>query len=38
MDRRLLDAVRRDPGKINFDPTRRAQLMRRYGLIVNRES
>lgn len=32
MDRRLLDAVKRDPEKINFDPARRAELMRRYGI------
>lgn len=32
MDRRLLNAVGNDPTKINFDPARRAQLMRRHGL------
>ena len=38
MDRRLLDAVRRDPEKINFDPARREQLMRSYGLMTNRQN
>ena len=32
MNRRLLDAVRRDPGRINFQPGKREDLMRRYGL------
>lgn len=32
MDRRLLDAVNHDPARINFDPKRRAALMRRHGL------
>lgn len=32
MDRRLLTAVHHDPARINFDPKRRAALMRRHGL------
>jgi alkane 1-monooxygenase len=32
MNRRLLDAVGRDPGRINFQPGKRENLMRRYGL------
>ncbi len=32
MDKRLLAAVNRDPSRINFDPARRAQLVRKYGL------
>ncbi|HEY0845309.1 MAG TPA: alkane 1-monooxygenase [Noviherbaspirillum sp.] len=32
MDRRLLDAVQRDPARINFDPARRDELIRRHGL------
>lgn len=32
MDRRLLEAVARDPRRINFDPAKRQALMRRYGL------
>lgn len=32
MDRRLLDAVNRDPKRINFDPKRREELIRRYQL------
>lgn len=32
MDRRLLEAVNYDPARINFDPARRSELMRRYGL------
>lgn len=32
MDKRLLAAVNRDPSRINFDPARRAQLVKKYGL------
>lgn len=32
MDKRLLDAVDRDPSRINFEPAKRDRLMRRYGL------
>jgi alkane 1-monooxygenase len=32
MDRRLLDAVGRDPARINFEPAKRDRLMRRYAL------
>lgn len=32
MNPRLLEVVRRDPARINFDPRARAQLMARYGL------
>ena len=34
MDRRLLEVVGHDPQRINFDPRRRAALMRRYGLAL----
>ena len=33
MDKRLLDAVGRDPSRINFLPAKREMLMRRYGLV-----
>ncbi len=33
MDRRLLDAVERDPSRINFEAAKRGTLMRRYGLV-----
>jgi alkane 1-monooxygenase len=32
MDKRLLDAVDRDPSRINFEPAKRDRLMRQYGL------
>ena len=32
MDKRLLDAVGRDPARINFQPGYRARLIRKYGL------
>jgi alkane 1-monooxygenase len=32
VDPRLLAAVGRDPGRINFDPARRDRLMRQHGL------
>ncbi|HDZ55017.1 MAG TPA: alkane 1-monooxygenase [Pseudomonas xinjiangensis] len=32
MDRKLLDSVQRDPRRINFEPAKRARLMRIYGL------
>ena len=34
MDRRLVEAVGRDPARINFDPRRREALMARHGLIA----
>jgi alkane 1-monooxygenase len=33
MDRRLVEAVGRDPARINFDPRHKARLLARYGLI-----
>jgi len=33
MDRRLVEAVRRDPTRINFAPHRKAALMARHGLV-----
>jgi alkane 1-monooxygenase len=33
MDRRLVDAVGRDPARINFAPGQRARLMARHGLV-----
>lgn len=32
MDKRLLDAVDRDPSRINFEPAKRERLLRQYGL------
>ncbi|WP_019142362.1 alkane 1-monooxygenase [Noviherbaspirillum massiliense] len=34
MDRRLVEAVKGDPERINFDPAKRERLMRRYGMQV----
>ena len=33
MDRRLVQAVGRNPDRIHFEPSRRAQLMARHGLV-----
>lgn len=38
MDPLLLKAVERDPSRINFQPGRRAELMRRYGLVERAEA